>query len=55
MNISPILFLIFNRPETTKKVFSAIKKAQPLRLYIAADGPRSEKPEKQIFLNLLAP
>ena len=46
MNISPILFLIFNRPETTKKVFSAIKKAKPLRLYIAADGPRSEKPEE---------
>ena len=46
MNISPILFLIFNRPETTKKVFSAIKKAQPLRLYIAADGPRSEIPEE---------
>ena len=46
MNISPILFLIFNRPETTKKVFSTIKKAQPLRLYIAADGPRSEKPEE---------
>ena len=46
MNISPILFLIFNRPETTKKVFSTIKKAQPLRLYIAADGPRSEIPEE---------
>ena len=46
MNISPILFLIFNRPETTKKAFSAIKKAQPLRLYIAADGPRSEIPEE---------
>ena len=42
MNISPILFLIFNRPETTKKVFSAIKKARPTRLYIAADGPRSD-------------
>ena len=46
MNISPILFLIFNRPETTKKVFSAIKEVQPPRLYIAADGPRSEQPDE---------
>jgi hypothetical protein len=37
---SPVLFLIFNRPETTRQVFGAIRKAQPPRLYIAADGPR---------------
>lgn len=36
-----ILFLIFNRPDTTKIVFEKIKDAQPQRLYIAADGPRS--------------
>lgn len=35
-----ILFIIFNRPDTTKQVFEAIRKAQPSRLYIAADGPR---------------
>ena len=39
--ITPVLFLIFNRPETTYQVFSAIKKAKPSRLYVAADGPRS--------------
>jgi hypothetical protein len=38
---SPILFLIFNRPNETKKVFSEIRKAKPLRLYVAADGIRS--------------
>ena len=43
---TPVLFLIFNRPETTEQVFSAIKKALPLRLYIAADGPRSEYPDE---------
>ena len=37
----PILFLIFNRPEHTQKVFDAIKKYQPHELFIAADGPRS--------------
>jgi hypothetical protein len=36
----PILFLIFNRPDLTAKVFSAIKGAKPTRLFIAADGPR---------------
>ena len=37
---SPILFLVFNRPDTTARVFEAIKAAQPPRLYVAADGPR---------------
>lgn len=40
MTRSPILFLIFNRPDTTARVFEAIRQAQPARLYIAADGPR---------------
>lgn len=37
---TPILFLVFNRLETTKKVFDSIKKAQPPKIYIASDGPR---------------
>jgi hypothetical protein len=40
---APVLFLIFNRPEPTRKVFEAIRAYEPSRLYIAADGPRSEK------------
>jgi hypothetical protein len=35
-----VLFLIFNRPETTARVFDAIRAARPPRLYVAADGPR---------------
>jgi hypothetical protein len=38
-----ILFLIFNRPQSTEKVFQIIKTAKPPRLYIAADGPRQGK------------
>ena len=38
--IPPILFLIFNRLDTTTRVFKAIRQARPPRLYIAADGPR---------------
>ena len=37
---TPILFLIFNRPDTTKKVFEIIRQIQPKYLYVAADGPR---------------
>lgn len=37
---SPILFLIFNRPDTTAKVWKIISDAKPPRIYIAADGPR---------------
>lgn len=40
---TPVLFLIFNRPDTTKKVFNEIKKAEPKKLFIAADGPRKDK------------
>jgi hypothetical protein len=36
-----VLFLIFNRPDTTSRVFEEIRKARPPRLYIAGDGPRS--------------
>lgn len=45
MYSTPILFLIFNRPETTQKVFDIIKKQQPKYLYIAADGPRCDRPQ----------
>ena len=37
---TPILFLVFNRPDTTKRVFQKIRETRPPRLYVAADGPR---------------
>jgi hypothetical protein len=40
---TPILFLIFNRPNVTKRVFEVIRKTKPSRLYIASDGPRKDK------------
>src|SRR5688572_20906804 len=36
----PVLFLVFNRPDTTARAFEAIRSARPARLYVAADGPR---------------
>lgn len=35
--------MVFNRPDTTKQVFEAIRQAKPRRLYVAADGPRADK------------
>ena len=40
---TPILFLIFNRPQLTAQVFGAIRESKPAKLYVAADGPRPEK------------
>ena len=46
---TPILFLIFNRPDTAERVFAEIKKNRPERLFIASDGPRENKEgEKEI-------
>ena len=42
---TPILFLVFNRLNTTKQVFEQIRHIKPTRLYIAADGPREIVPE----------
>ncbi len=42
-----VIFLIFNRPKTTKKVFDRIREARPPQLFIVADGPRPNKSEDQ--------
>jgi predicted O-methyltransferase YrrM len=40
VDCAPIIMLVFNRPEHTRQVFSAIREARPSRLYVAANGPR---------------
>jgi hypothetical protein len=46
---TPVLFLIFNRFEETKRVFEEIKKAKPAQLFIASDGPRQNRAgEKEV-------
>jgi hypothetical protein len=37
---APVLLIVFNRPDTTQKVFDAIRKSKPPKLFIAADAPR---------------
>jgi hypothetical protein len=42
---TPVLLVIFNRPETSDVAFDAIRKVKPKKLYIAADGPRKDRPD----------
>jgi hypothetical protein len=40
---TPVAFIIFNRPDTTERVFAEIAKAKPLKLLVVADGARTSK------------
>jgi hypothetical protein len=40
----PVIFIIFNRPETTRQAFEAIRAAKPGQLLVIADGPPSDRP-----------
>ncbi|MDY0386290.1 MAG: hypothetical protein RBT65_04005 [Methanolobus sp.] len=48
---TPILFLVFNRLDTTKKTFEEIKKTKPLKLYIASDGSRKNISNESLIIN----
>jgi hypothetical protein len=38
---APVVFLTFNRPETTSLVFERIRAAKPNKLFLVSDGPRA--------------
>ena len=38
-----VLFIAYNRPRNTKRVFEALCEVKPDRLYIACDGPKSNR------------
>jgi len=44
---TPVVFIIFNRPDHTKKTFDMIRKIKPSQLFIIADGPRIDFPEDE--------
>lgn len=41
---TPVVLILFNRPDLTAQVFAAISAARPARLFLVADGPRPERP-----------
>jgi hypothetical protein len=45
MKVAPVMLLAFNRPKLTRRVFQAIRRAKPSRLFLVADGPRAKRPE----------
>jgi hypothetical protein len=40
----PVALLVFNRPDTTARVFEAVRQARPRTLLVVSDGPRSDRP-----------
>lgn len=40
---TPVAFLVFNRPDTTQRVFDEIRRARPPKLLVVADGPRVDR------------
>ena len=40
---TPVAFLVFNRPDTTARVFNEIARARPRQLLVVADGPRPDR------------
>jgi hypothetical protein len=42
---TPVALFIFNRPAQTARVFQAIRRARPRRLFVIADGPRPDRPD----------
>lgn len=41
---TPVAFIVFNRPDTTERVFAEIARAKPPKLLVVADGPRANRP-----------
>src|SRR5262249_20238987 len=40
---TPVALLVFNRPETTRRVFEAVAAARPSHLLLIADRPRKDR------------
>jgi hypothetical protein len=43
--LTPVAFVIFNRPAATRRVFDAIRQARPQQLFVIADAPRADRPD----------
>lgn len=42
---TPVVMVVFNRPDRARQVFERVREARPRKLYLLADGPRSSVPE----------
>ena len=42
--MSPLLYIVFNRPDLTRRSFELVRKARPNVLYVVADAARADRP-----------
>lgn len=42
---TPVVLILYNRPQTAAQVFEAIRQARPPQLFVIADGPRKDRPD----------
>lgn len=42
---TPVLLVVFNRPDTTARVLSLLRQVRPATLLVVADGPRPNRPD----------
>jgi hypothetical protein len=43
---APVALIVFNRPDTTARVFAEVARARPAKLFVIADGPRTERSDE---------
>jgi hypothetical protein len=48
---TPILLMIYNRPDLTEQIFNKIKESKPSMLFIAADGPKANNLKDEDLCN----
>ena len=41
---TPVVLIIFKRPDLTRRVIEAIARVKPRKLFVVADGPREDRP-----------
>ena len=49
---TPVVFIFFNRPDTTRRTLAAIRRARPKKLYLIQDGPRPNIPGEQALVEV---
>ena len=46
---TPVVMIVFNRPNPTRLVFRAVAAAKPRKLLVVADGPRTSRPGEELL------
>jgi hypothetical protein len=46
---TPVVMMVFSRPDPTRLVFRAVAEAKPRKLLVVADGPRPSRPGEELL------